>query len=59
MQVPGQAFDQYLVALSGTSQTFIKGFGARDMVIRASSGLITPVHLEHLGCTKASLFHIP
>ena len=40
VQVPGQAFDQYLVAFSGTSQTFIKGFGARNMVVRASSGLI-------------------
>ena len=59
MQVPGQAFDQYLVALSGMSQTFIKGFGARDIVIRASSWLIAPIHLEHLGCTPTSLFHIP
>ena len=60
MQVPVQPFDHYLVALSGMSQAFIKGFGARDMVLRASSWLLIAMYFADLGCTQqASLFHTP
>lgn len=41
VQVPVSAFDQYLVALSGMSQTFINGFGTKDFVIGTSCWPVT------------------